>query len=111
MGSTDMTPQERVRPALSRAMLDTPGGRDEMDSFVAQVVIAAAELAAIFDEPATEKLFTEMLKRLEQRVTDNPGSWVCDRASCGCWQSPQVGRGLGMRPLSSSIGSTRLTER
>ena len=79
-----MTPQERVRSALSRAMLDTPGGRDEMDSFVAQVVIAAAELAAIFDEPATEKLFGETLKRLEQRFTDNPGSWICDRTSCGC---------------------------
>ena len=84
LGSTDMTPQERVRSALSRAMLDTPGGRDEMDSFVAQVVIAAAELAAIFDEPATEKLFGETLKRLEQRFTDNPGSWICDRTSCGC---------------------------
>ena len=51
-GSTDMTPQERVRSALSRAMLDTPRGRNEMASFVAQVVIAAAELKEAFEAEA-----------------------------------------------------------
>ena len=62
MGSTDMTPQERVRSALSRAMLDTPRGRNEMASFVAQVVIAAAELKEAFEAEAG----------------------LCDNAACGC---------------------------
>ena len=62
MGSTGMTPQERVRSALSRAMLDTPRGRNEMASFVAQVVIAAAELKEAFEAEAG----------------------LCDNAPCGC---------------------------
>ena len=82
MGEVDMTSKERVRSALSRAMLDTPRGRGEMASFVLAVVIAAAELAATLDESA-EKLFGEILTARSKRLTDDKAR-PCDNTPCGC---------------------------
>ena len=74
MGPTVMTSKEWVRSALSRAMLDTPRGRTEMGSFVAQVVIAAAELAAAaLEESPIKKLFSETLTARSRQLTDD---WV-----------------------------------
>ena len=79
----DVIAKERVRSALSRAMLDTPRGRGEMASFVPAVVIAAAELAATLDESTAEKLFGEILTARAKRLTDDR-TRPCDNTSCGC---------------------------
>ena len=75
MGEVDMTSKERVRSALSRAMLDTPRGRGEMASFVLAVVIAAAELAATLDESA-EKLFGEILTARSKPESTEGHRWT-----------------------------------
>ena len=76
MGEVDMTSKERVRSALSRAMLDTPRGRGEMASFVAQVVIAAAELKEAFEELSS--------KTLVEADVEAASVILCDNTSCGC---------------------------